>query len=446
MNVIERHVERPAETVEPAKRTGLVRGGLGVGAATTIASAANYLSNVALGRGLGPNEFADAALVVSGLLVLSAIALGLQLTAARAIAAGAGRSELASARRRAGMAGLAVGTSLLLASPLLAGVFNMQSALPFAVLALGVPVYFVMAVARGAAQATHSFGRLSASIGIESLARLVVTIGCVVGGLGAVGAAIALSVSFAAALVPCLGVSMSSGGSALARADQPRSVIAATVLLLVGQVVISNGDLWVVAARVPEEAGVYAAVALIGRLVFIAAWSVITVVFPSLVSSSDSDAAEAATQRTSLLIRAMLITAGFGGVLTLGAAIFAEPLMSSMVGDGFTDGARLLWPYALATTLFVLANLLAVADVAAGRLVGPAVVAVGGVVQTFVLLAGGSAGAAWVVWAQVVLMAVLLVAAMLAGAPVASLLRRTGQRRALGSRMPVVSAGALGPA
>ena len=44
------------------------------------------------------------------------------------------------------------------------------------------------------------------------------------------------------------------------------AAIAATVMLLVGQVVIANGDLWVVSAMRPADAGVYAAVALIGFL------------------------------------------------------------------------------------------------------------------------------------------------------------------------------------
>ena len=405
-------------------RRGLVRGGLGVGAATTVASAANYASNVVLGRSLGPSEFADAAMVVSGLLLLSALALGLQLTAARAIATGAGQAVLARARRRAGFAGLLVGLLLVGTSPVLARTFNMASAVPFAVLGLGVPVYFVMAVGRGAAQATHAFGRLAVSIGIEAVTRLVVTVACVAGGLGATGAAVALSFSFVAALAPCRSsLDPSSTGATAGGQLQSRSVVAATVLLLFGQVVISNGDLWVVAARAPEQAGVYAAVALIGRLVFIAAWSVITVVFPTLASGGNSG------RRTALLGRAVLITGGFGGVLTLGAAVFAEPLMSSMVGDGFADGARLLWPYALATTLFVIANLLAVADVAAGRIVVPAVVAIGGLVQTFVLLSGASGGAVWVVWAQVVLMSALLVAALITTEPVLVALRRVGRDR-----------------
>ncbi len=65
----------PPNAGQPVGRE-IVRGGIGIGAATTLASAANYLNNVILGRALGPDEFADAALVVSGLLLLGAVALG----------------------------------------------------------------------------------------------------------------------------------------------------------------------------------------------------------------------------------------------------------------------------------------------------------------------------------------------------------------------------------
>ena len=74
---------------------GLLRGGLGLGAATLVASVANYAGNLVLGRRFETDEFADAALVVSGLLLLSAVALGLQLTVARAVATGGGARHVA---------------------------------------------------------------------------------------------------------------------------------------------------------------------------------------------------------------------------------------------------------------------------------------------------------------------------------------------------------------
>ena len=394
-------------TREPA--SALLKGGLGIGAATTFASGANYLSNVVLGRVLGPAQFADAALVVSGLLLLGAVALGLQLHAARTTAAGATAARVRRISRRAAITGLAGGALVVAASPFLAGWLNMGSALPLTILGLGVPVYFVMAVARGVTQAHGRFGRLAASLAAEAAVRLIVTAACVVGGLGPSGAAIALVASFLAAALPCRAEIRNVTHVAPVGIDRPDGgAIGATVLLLFGQVVISNGDLWVVAARVPDDAGTYAAVALIGRLVFIAAWSVITVVFPSLVTSGHGSAPPR------LLARAFAATGVLGGVATVVAAAFAQPLMTSMVGDGFGDGARLLGPYALATTLFVLANLVAVADLAAGKLAGPAVIAVGAVVQTVVLFRGAAAGIGWVVWAQVVVMAALLGVAVVA--------------------------------
>lgn len=389
-----------------ASSSKLVHGGIGVGAATTLASAANYLSNVVLGRGLGPDGFADAALVVSAMLLVGAIALGFQLTVARHVATGAGVTTVVRLRRLAATAGALIGGALIASSTVLGVVFHMSSPWPLVVFGAGIPVYFVMAVGRGVAQATHAFGRLAASLAVEAAARLLVTVAAVGAGLGATGASVALVFSFIVAAGPCRAIRVDSSGVAPERVGS-RRVAGATVLLLFGQVVISNGDLWVVAAIVPDDAGSYAAVALIGRLVFITAWSIVTVVFPSLAAEGAGHRAR--TDR--LLWQAVAITAVFGGSATLGAALFGERLLTMMVGAGYIGGADLLWPYSLATTLFVLANLFAVADVAVGRVRGPAVVAVGGLVQTLVLSAGGSAGVAWVVWAQVAVMGALLAAA-----------------------------------
>ena len=96
---------RPEAAADTAPRSGIVRGGIGIALATAVASAANYASNVVLGRGLEDRQFADAALVVSGLLLLSAVALGLQLTVARGIAAGGGRPVAERVQRRAVIVG-----------------------------------------------------------------------------------------------------------------------------------------------------------------------------------------------------------------------------------------------------------------------------------------------------------------------------------------------------
>ena len=384
-----------------SSRSGLLRGGIGLGAATLVASAANYSSNLVLGRRLEADEFADAALVVSGLLLLSAVALGLQLIVARAIATGGGAAIVRRLERRAVIIGCSTGMAVALLSPLIASGFNMASPVPFIVLSAGIPIFFSMATRRGVLQASHRFGQIGISQIAEPLARLAVTMLALSMGLGATSAALGLVAAFAVGWVASsprhLHLHTGDGSERGARA-----AVAATLLLLVGQVVIANGDLWVVAALIPSDAGSYAAVALVGRLVFIAGWSIVTVVFPSLASGS----AEASGR---LLLMAVGAAALVGGMLSIGAFVLGDTLIRAMVGENYADAGHLLGPYALATTLFVVANLLAVSDLAAGRRLLPALVAAGAIAQTVLLVLIAPRGIAWIVNGQLAAMAVLTV-------------------------------------
>ncbi len=380
--------------------SGLLRGGIGLGAATLVASAANYASNLVLGRRLEADAFADAALVVSGLLLLSAVALGLQLTVARAIATGGGTAIVRRLERRAVIVGCSTGAAVALLSPLIASWFNMASPVPLIVLGTGVPIFFSMAMRRGVLQASHRFGQIGISQVAEPLARLAVTVLALSLGLGATSAALGLVAAFA------VGWLASSPGAlhideAGTRRDT-RSAVGATVLLLVGQVVIANGDLWVVAALIPSDAGSYAAVALVGRLVFIAGWSIVTVVFPSLASGSG-------TASGRLLLKAVGAAALVGGTLSVGAFLAGDRLIGAMVGDDYADAGHLLGPYALATTLFVVANLFAVADLAGGRRLLPATIAAGAIAQTVLLVLVAPRGIAWIVYGQLVATTLLVI-------------------------------------
>jgi O-antigen/teichoic acid export membrane protein len=412
-----------ASTATPSASLGapriqghLLRGGLGLGAATLVASIANYTSNLALGRRLDADQFADAALVVSGLLLLSAVAVGLQLTVARAIAAGGGAAAARRIEQRALVVGASIGLAMSALSPLIASRFNMDSPVPLIVLAAGVPVFFSMAIRRGVLQASHRFGRIAISQIAEPMARLAVTVAALSLGLGATSAALGLVAAFA---VGWVAASPGPGRLDIGSSGRvQRSALGATVLLLVGQVVIANGDLWVVAALIPSDAGSYAAVALVGRLVYIAGWSIVTVVFPSLVSGSG-------TANGNLLIRAVAAAATVGTALTVGAFVAGDRLIGLMVGDGYVGAGELLGPYALATTLFVVANLLAVADVAEGRRLLPAMLAAGSVLQTALLVLVSSRGIVWAVYAQLIAMAALVV--ILAAVTIARQQGRTGQ-------------------
>jgi O-antigen/teichoic acid export membrane protein len=180
--------------------------------------------------------------------------------------------------------------AVALLSPLIASGINMASPVPLIVLGAGVPIFFSMAMRRGVLQASHRFGQIGFSQIAEPVARLAVTM-LALKGLGATSAALGLVAAFAVGWVAASPrhLHLHTGD---ASDHGARAAVAATLLLLVGQVVIATGDLWVVAALIPSDAGSYAAVALVGRLVFIAGWSIVTVVFPSLASGSQRRAAD----------------------------------------------------------------------------------------------------------------------------------------------------------
>lgn len=390
-------------TAEVRERT-IARGGAAVAVATMFASAANYGANVVLGRGLEAREFADAAMVVSGMLLLSALALGLQLTVARSVCAGGGVDAAARLQRSARRAGLVVGSAVVIASPLIAGVFEMSSPAPIALLGVGVPIFFSLAVRRGLLQATRRFDRLAVSLVVEPFSRLALTMGALTAGFGASSAALGLVAAFGAAWAVSR-PDLDDDIAELAAVDRPdaQTAIGATVLLLVGQVVIANGDLWIVSALQSDDAGSYAAVALIGRLVYVAAWSIVTVLFPTLVQGGSGD-------RATLVRRGVGVTALVGGLLSAVAFVGGDRLLAAMIGDEFADAGSLLGPYAVATTLFVMSNLIAVADLAQGRKRLPGMIAAGAVVQTIVLVPVAAHGISAVVVGQLVVMAILFVA------------------------------------
>jgi O-antigen/teichoic acid export membrane protein len=262
-----------------------------------------------------------------------------------------------------------------------------------------VPTFFALAVRRGVLQATGRFGRLAVSQFIEPATRLAITAGALAAGFGTSSAAIGLLGAFAAGWL----VSRPSARAAPVASEGGSEVgaaVAATVLLLVGQVVIANGDLWVVSAMRPEDAGAYAAVALIGRLVYVAAWSIATVLFPTLVSGATGTG-------IGLLRRGVAATAVVGGALSAIAFVAGDRLVVGMVGDEFQGSGNLLGPYALATTLFVMSNLVAVADLATGRRLLPAVMAMGALLQTAALIPLALGGIHRVVLGQLVAMGVL---------------------------------------
>ncbi len=383
-----------------------------LGIAIILANAGNYLLNVFLGRWLTPAEFADANLMVTIMLLVTAIAVSLQLIAARFASindANGDHAETAAMaawlERRAMIAGLIVGLSLVVGAPMWRDFFRSESALPFVILGIGMPFYLVQAVGRGVLQGRMTFRPLAATFLVEMVVRVVAGVSLVALGLGVQGATLGLTLSFLATWLHVRILTSHRGAGALS-ASTVKSLItyAGPVgVLLLGQIIINNGDV-LIAKRFlePETAGVYAAVALVGRAVFFLSWSVATTLFPAAAQRD-----QAGEDSNGLLYSGLGIVALMGLGFVVGAKLLGGIVLGEVFGPEYGGVSNQLALYAFATSLFAMANLIVSHHLSMGRRRESFLLVGGGVMQTALLLLGrGSIDS--LISAQVVAMALLL--------------------------------------
>ena len=372
----------------------------------------NYGFNLIVGRWLGPAAFADLSLIITLMLSLTLITATIQTIGAKFAAAWSVADPHASAAlrawlgRRAWLLGGGLALTLIGGASALQGFFQSSAALPFALLGVGIPLYLAQGVDRGLLQGQQRFGRLAATYQAEMGTRLLCGIGGVALGGGVNGAVLGLALSFAASwALARWGYLRPSHPAALTptqlRAIRQFAGPAATALL--GGVIISNSDIFIVKhffAAVP--AGHYAALALIGRVVFFAGATVVTVLFPLVAQRHASGVAH-----QNLLILALAGVGGISGAIVVLTVLLPTTIVQVLFGPAYLAIVPLLWLYALATMLYALANVIVNYRLATGDAAG----------SNWMLLAGGAQVVALWYWhadlLQVVQVQVLLMGMLL---------------------------------
>ena len=395
-------------------RGGLVGGSALLMASATFVNAGNYLFNLILGRWLGPAAFADLSLIVTLFLVIGFVASGVQTPSARfaAVYTAEGNLQgLANLRRGMGRAAAALGIGLAallaLGAPLWAHFFNTASWLPFAIFGVFVPFYILQAVDRGLLQGRTHFGWLAVSYQSEMWSRLGISLVLVALGWAVNGAVVAIGLSFVAAWLvarsACRGL---PAGQPLSLVQRNQLVTFAGPVLLaqLGQILINNSDILIVRHAFPAEtAGRYAALALIGRIVFFATWSVVTAMFPIVAQRH-----RRGEDHRRLLFFSLGLVLLISLVIVAVVYFVPEFVVQLLFGPAYLSIAPLLWPYAVATMLYALANVVINYHLSIGNTGATYLAIVAGMAQVGLLWIF-HASLAQVVWVQVALMAGLFI-------------------------------------
>ena len=326
-----------------------------------LVNGGNYLYNLILGRMLGPEAFADAALLITLLLLLSFVGMTFQLATAKfAVLFEELQWEVFQQQmyRNSFLIGLVIGALFIGFSEALQDLFNTSSSWMFTAFGIGIPVYFFMSVNRGRFQGQQEFGKLSLTYQTEMWSRLLITLLLLflVPLEPAMLIAFGIALSFIFGVMPVERKSFRVKKGLRLNTENRKSVrnfIWLTAAYELTQILINNSDILLVKHYFEAyDAGLYASLALIGRVVYFAAWMFVMLLLPKVVKKQKDG-----EPTSPLLFKYVTIIAAMTSIITIGCYLFPEIVIQLLFGQAYVSIAPLLWQYALATSLFAVANI-----------------------------------------------------------------------------------------
>ncbi|WP_298496280.1 oligosaccharide flippase family protein [uncultured Algibacter sp.] len=323
----------------------------------------NYLYNLILGRVLGPAQFADAAVLITFLLVLSFAAMTFQLVTAKFSVLFENdifKSFVSTIYKNALLVGVIMGVLIVVFASQLQNIFNTSSSNMFVVFGCGVPLYFLMSVNRGVFQGKKAFKSLSITYQSEMLSRLIITLGLILifNIQSSVVIAVGILASFVFGLLPFKFPNIISKKALVlskTHSKEIKSFFVITAFYELTQIIINNSDILLVKHYFESyEAGLYASLALIGRIVYFIAWMFVMLLLPTVVQLKKDGKETAPT-----LFKYVGYIAAISITIIIACLSFPETIITLLFGDSYIAMAPLLWKYAIATSMFAISNIFA---------------------------------------------------------------------------------------
>ncbi|HEY1985625.1 MAG TPA: lipopolysaccharide biosynthesis protein [Terracidiphilus sp.] len=325
----------------------IVAGSIVLLSGSGMATAINLAYNISLARFLGPIGFGHATVVYTILTLISAVTLSFQIITTKVVAQQDSAETKSSVYRAFHYAawgcGLLVALGLTLFRGSISDYLNLPAPSLVALLAIGAAFYVPLGSRRGFIQGTYGFRGLATNLVLEGAIRLGGSLLAIALGLGVQGviAANALAIAVAyAAIQPKLSGRLPNP---LRFSYTVHETLQALVFFS-GQVLINNCDIVLVKHYFPPRtAGLYAAVAMVGRVIYSFSSAVVNSMFPLVAGTREEERKDLTVIATSLLL-----VLGVGSALALGLYVAPAWLWTRFFGAGFDIVGKHNMPYLLA--------------------------------------------------------------------------------------------------
>jgi O-antigen/teichoic acid export membrane protein len=334
-----------------------------------LVNGGNYLYNLLLGRILGPAIFSDAAILITFLLILSFVGMTFQIVSAK-YAVLFEITELKVFIRMIVKYGLVMGiiisALILFFSTQLQALFHTKTASMFIVFGFGIPLYFIMSINRGLYQGKNSMKKLALTYHTEMASRLLLTIAAVLllpDISPSIIVAAGITISFVFGIFPfqkSIPEAIRTKETLMSEEERIDKKGILTFFMLTAfyeftQIIINNSDIILVKHYFDShQAGLYASLALIGRVVYFVAWMFVMLLLPKVIQLKKEG-----KETKPILLKYVAYITLLSTVIVAVTFVFPELVVNLMFGKEYISIAFLLWKYALATSIFAIANIFA---------------------------------------------------------------------------------------
>jgi O-antigen/teichoic acid export membrane protein len=323
-----------------------------------LTTAINLAYNIVVAQFLGPKGFGHATVVYTLLTVLSAVTLSFQIISTKLVAQQKSPEEMAAVyrgfHRGAWACGFLIALILLLFQQSISAYLNLPDPALVALLAIGAAFYVPLGSRRGYVQGTYGFQRLAGNLVLEGAVRLCGSFVLIHWGFGVRGVIAANAAAIAVAYFAAAPKQQIRIPSPIRAPFAIHETFQALVFFS-GQVLINNCDIVLVKHFFPAQlAGLYAAVAMVGRVIFAFSSAVVNTTFPLVAGTRNEERKDLKVIATSLLL-----VFGSGSLLAFALCITPAWIWTKLFGAGFQIAGEynlpsLLALYALATVVYSL--------------------------------------------------------------------------------------------
>jgi O-antigen/teichoic acid export membrane protein len=323
-----------------------------------LAAALNFVYNMSVARFLGPAAYGHATAIYTLLILISAVTLSFQIVPAKVVAQQRTVEEKGSVYRDFHRSAWACGITVALLMVLFHGTITTFLKLPSTALvdliAIGAAFYVPLGSRRGYIQGAYGFRSLSTNLVLEGMVRLVGSLMMMAFGLGVNGVIIANTAAIAVAYLAASPKLPPSVPHQLRLSYALRESMQA-IVFFAGQVLINNCDIVLVKHFFsPALAGLYAAIAMVGRVIFSFSQAVVNSMFPLVAGVGDEERRDLKVIATSLLL-----VLGIGSTIAIVLRLAPAGIWAVFFGPGFDIAGKhglpyLLSLYAVTTVIYCL--------------------------------------------------------------------------------------------